>query len=65
MFFAISGFIITTITLREFEKTGTFRSAGFYVRRAFKIFPPFAVAILVPTLIYGIFHPLNWWAVAA
>lgn len=39
-FFIISGFLITTLLLKERQKTGSISIKGFYVRRAFRIFPP-------------------------
>ena len=63
VFFTISGFIITFILLREREKTGRFDVGRFYRRRALKLAPPFVVAILIPTLIYSLFVPVDWGAV--
>lgn len=54
IFFAISGFIITYLLLRERDKTGGFDVAGFYIRRLLKIGPPLLLAIVVPTLIYRV-----------
>jgi peptidoglycan/LPS O-acetylase OafA/YrhL len=39
-FFIISGFLITTLLLKEREKTGSISMKGFYTRRALRIFPP-------------------------
>jgi peptidoglycan/LPS O-acetylase OafA/YrhL len=39
-FFIISGFLITTLLLKEWEKTGGISMKGFYARRALRIFPP-------------------------
>lgn len=39
-FFIISGFLITTLLLKEREKTGRISMKGFYARRALRIFPP-------------------------
>jgi peptidoglycan/LPS O-acetylase OafA/YrhL len=39
-FFIISGFLITTLLLKEHEKTGSISMRGFYIRRALRIFPP-------------------------
>ena len=41
LFFAISGFIITTLLLREEARRGGIGVAEFYVRRVFRILPPF------------------------
>jgi len=46
-FFVISGFLITTLLLREREKHGRISLRGFYWRRAFRIFPPFYVYLAV------------------
>ncbi len=40
-FFVISGFLITTLLLREREKTGRISLKDFYIRRVFRIFPAF------------------------
>lgn len=39
LFFAISGFLITTLLLREWERSGTISLVGFYARRSLRIFP--------------------------
>jgi peptidoglycan/LPS O-acetylase OafA/YrhL len=41
VFFVISGFLITTLLIKEFEKTGGISLKGFYIRRVFRIFPAF------------------------
>ncbi|HXU83336.1 MAG TPA: acyltransferase, partial [Polyangia bacterium] len=41
VFFVISGFLITTLLLEEWRKTGTISIRDFYVRRVFRIFPAF------------------------
>lgn len=38
-FFIISGFLITTLLLKEREKTGRISLKGFYIRRTLRIFP--------------------------
>ena len=38
-FFVISGFLITTLLMKEWRKTGTISLRGFYVRRVLRIFP--------------------------
>lgn len=39
LFFAISGFLITTLLLRERDRSGTISLRGFYKRRVLRIFP--------------------------
>lgn len=39
LFFAISGFLITTLLLRERDQTGTIAMRKFYARRTLRIFP--------------------------
>jgi peptidoglycan/LPS O-acetylase OafA/YrhL len=41
VFFVISGFLITSLLLKEERSTGTVSLKGFYIRRAFRILPPF------------------------
>ena len=46
VFFVISGFLITSLLLRETERTGTLSIAGFYARRARRILPAAGVVLL-------------------
>src|SRR5579859_3454716 len=43
IFFGLSGLLITKLLLAEFERTGSFHLDRFYVRRAFRILPPYLV----------------------
>jgi peptidoglycan/LPS O-acetylase OafA/YrhL len=56
-FFVISGFLITYLLLKEWNVTGTISLKRFYLRRAFRIFPPLyaylAVAMVLTRL--GVF----------
>jgi peptidoglycan/LPS O-acetylase OafA/YrhL len=54
LFFAISGFLITTLLLQELEQTGRISMPGFYVRRALRILPPALVYLAIIGLL-GIF----------
>lgn len=65
IFFAISGFVITWVTLREHDRTHAFSMGGFYRRRFWKLAPPLVVAIAVPSLVYALFRPFNWGAMVA
>ena len=39
LFFALSGFLITTLLLRERRANGAIKLGAFYVRRSLRIFP--------------------------
>jgi peptidoglycan/LPS O-acetylase OafA/YrhL len=54
VFFVISGFLITTQLLGEFDRTGRVSLVRFYSRRAKRLLPAAAV-VLVTTLL------LTWW----
>jgi peptidoglycan/LPS O-acetylase OafA/YrhL len=41
VFFAISGFLICGLLLREYEETGDISLRRFYIRRCFRILPPY------------------------
>jgi peptidoglycan/LPS O-acetylase OafA/YrhL len=47
LFFVLSGFLITTLLLREEERYGRISLRGFYVRRVFRIMPVYVVVLLV------------------
>lgn len=62
IFFVISGFLITTLLLKEEEKTGTISLRNFYVRRAYRILPAAFVFMLPMFVIY--WHELRWQEMA-
>ena len=47
VFFVVSGFLITGILLREYEKTGSISAARFYKRRIKRILPASTLVIVV------------------
>ncbi len=51
IFFVISGYLITTLLMREREKTGRISLGKFHVRRAFRIFPAAYTFLLVITIV--------------
>lgn len=60
VFFVISGYLITSLLLKEREKTGTISLKNFYVRRVFRIFPAAYTYIAVIAILdarYHILHP--------
>lgn len=51
VFFVLSGFLITTLLVREFERAGAIDIAGFYLRRALRLFPALGVFLAICTLV--------------
>ena len=64
-FFFLSGFLITSLMRVEEEKTGTVSLKHFYLRRVFRILPPFYLVLTVATTLalLGVVPtngPLEW-----
>jgi peptidoglycan/LPS O-acetylase OafA/YrhL len=55
IFFVISGFLITSLLMKEQHKLGSISLRGFYLRRAFRILPPlyFYIGVVVLLGIFG------------
>jgi peptidoglycan/LPS O-acetylase OafA/YrhL len=53
LFFAISGYLITTLLLEEGERRGGVSLRGFYVRRAFRILPAAYLYLIVLAIAAG------------
>lgn len=51
VFFVISGFLITTLLIREFSATGRIDLKQFYIRRAFRILPAYYFYLAVVALL--------------
>ena len=51
VFFILSGFLITTLLLREFASIGAVDVKAFYVRRALRIFPAYYVTVAIYALL--------------
>jgi peptidoglycan/LPS O-acetylase OafA/YrhL len=47
VFFVLSGFLISTLLLREKERTGVVSLRGFYIRRFFRIIPVYLFTVLL------------------
>lgn len=47
IFFFLSGYLITTLMLREHERTGTISIRDFYIRRVFRLLPPLLVTLTI------------------
>jgi peptidoglycan/LPS O-acetylase OafA/YrhL len=61
VFFAISGFLITSLLLREAERAGSVSLGAFWARRARRILPAALLTVLVCALATVIFVPLTRW----
>lgn len=56
IFFVISGFLITTLLLRELDRTGRVDLRAFYIRRTFRIFPPYYAFLLLAWIAVATHH---------
>ncbi len=63
IFFVISGYLITTLLLKEYGKTSTIGLQEFYVRRAYRILPA-AIVFMLPVFVI-FWHELTWYHMAA
>lgn len=64
VFFFLSGFLITTLFVREWKKTGTISLGAFYYRRALRTLPPLYLALLIALGVSCFLHvgdPLIGW----
>lgn len=63
VFFVLSGYLITKLLLREYDRTSTIRLREFYIRRAFRIFPAALVFVSLTTVLY--WREMRWYHVTA
>jgi peptidoglycan/LPS O-acetylase OafA/YrhL len=64
VFFVLSGYLITTLLIRERERVGRIAFGAFYWRRSMRIFPPYYVYLAVVALLagrLGIEPDAVWW----
>lgn len=47
VFFAFSGFLITSLMIDEFSSSGSFGLKSFYQRRFYRIVPPLILSVLI------------------
>jgi peptidoglycan/LPS O-acetylase OafA/YrhL len=57
MFFVLSGFLITTLLLEERLGTGHISLRSFYARRALRLFPPLALAVVAAIVLVLVLDP--------
>lgn len=61
VFFALSGFLITTLLLRELDQTGRISLAAFWARRARRLLPAAIVVLLFCVAATVLVVPLTYW----
>jgi peptidoglycan/LPS O-acetylase OafA/YrhL len=57
VFFTLSGFLITTVLLGEYERTAGIRLARFYLRRLLRLYPALVVVVAVSIAVTPILDP--------
>jgi len=57
MFFALSGFLITTLLLEEFSQTGGISLGRFFVRRGLRLYPALVVLVAFSVASVFVLHP--------
>ena len=57
VFFVLSGFLITGVVVRELSRTGTISLSAFYARRARRLLPAAAVALVATVVASALFLP--------
>ncbi len=75
MFFLLSGYLITTLLLKEYRKTGTISLRRFYTRRMLRLYPLLVAVVVVtfvpavvdhienpvPDSLSALFYVTNFW----
>jgi peptidoglycan/LPS O-acetylase OafA/YrhL len=51
VFFVLSGYLITTLLRKEFDRSNTIGFRDFYLRRALRILPPFYIVLVVSSVL--------------
>jgi peptidoglycan/LPS O-acetylase OafA/YrhL len=52
LFFVLSGFLISGLLFREYQKTGAVNVKRFFIRRGFKIYPSFWLMLIVTVVVF-------------
>ncbi|MBF9070922.1 acyltransferase family protein [Streptacidiphilus fuscans] len=60
IFFVVSGFLITTLMLREHDRNGRISLRDFYLRRVFRIMPLYYLVLLFTAI--AAYHQAGQWA---
>src|SRR6202046_4067251 len=56
-FFALSGFLITSLLIVEWRRSGTIRLGAFWARRARRLLPALLVMLIGVAILFGVFVP--------
>jgi peptidoglycan/LPS O-acetylase OafA/YrhL len=62
LFFALSGFLITTLLYEEWDRAGTISLTRFYKRRARRLLPALGVLIVVALVVDLVVYPMTGWS---
>ncbi|MHA7303585.1 acyltransferase family protein [Pseudarthrobacter sp. MDT1-22] len=67
LFFVLSGFLITTIIVREQLKSGTIDLKKFYIRRSLRIWPAFYtfIGVMAVLAVTGVLDVTSWELIAS
>jgi peptidoglycan/LPS O-acetylase OafA/YrhL len=60
LFFALSGFLITTLLIEEWLSSGTLSLRGFYLRRFLRLYPALLLFVVVAVGVYVPFHDASF-----
>src|SRR5215475_7724713 len=61
VFFVISGFLITSLLIKELDRTGRISLTRFYARRAKRLLPAAAIVLVVTTVLTALVLPEIRW----
>src|SRR6201996_9330292 len=64
LFFALSGFLITTLLYEEWDRHGTISLKRFYERRARRLLPGLGVLLLIAVVVDSLCYPMTGWPLA-
>ena len=65
LFFVLSGYLISSLIIKEYKSTGTVNLYNFYVRRARRLLPALFNGVLLKKsyldALFGYIYSSNWW----
>jgi peptidoglycan/LPS O-acetylase OafA/YrhL len=61
LFFALSGFLITTLLYEEWDRAGNISLTRFYGRRARRLLPALGVLLLIAVLVDAVCYQMTGW----